>query len=306
MSQAPTTRHPQPQDLRRFAWLSIAAALLTIGLKTTAWWVTGSVGLLSDAAESLVNLVAAIVALVALTVALKPPDKNHHYGHSKAEYFSAAVEGLMIFVAAAVILVASVERFLNPVPLENVGLGLGVSVVASVVNGVVAWVLIRAGRRHRSITLTADGKHLLTDVWTSVGVVVGVLLVWLTGWDRLDPVVAFAVGVNILVTGWGLIASSTAGLMDVSLPKEDNARIEAILEGFTGDTVQFHAVRTRESGHRRFMEMHLLVPGAWSVQQGHDLAEDVTLALLAEFPDLRVMCHLEPIEDPRSYEDIAI
>src|SRR5690606_13476735 len=178
--------------------------------------------------------------------------------------------------------------------------------VASVVSGSVAWVLLRAGRKHRSITLTADGKHLLTDVWTSVGVVVGVALVWITGWDRLDPVVAFAVGVNILVTGWGLIASSTAGLMDVSLPKEDNARIEAILEGFTGDTVQFHAVRTRESGHRRFMEMHLLVPGAWSVQQGHDLAEDVTLALLAEFPDLRVMCHLEPIEDPRSYEDIAI
>ncbi|SOC55474.1 cation diffusion facilitator family transporter [Ornithinimicrobium cerasi] len=301
-----STRHPQPEDLTRYAWLSIAAALLTIGLKGSAWLVTDSVGLLSDAAESLVNLVAAIVALVALRVVLLPPDRNHHYGHSKAEYFSAAVEGVMIFVAAAVILVASVERFLNPAPIENVGVGLLISVVASVVNGSVAFVLLRAGRRHRSITLTADGRHLLTDVWTSVGVVVGVVLVWLTGWDRLDPIVAFAVGINILVTGWGLIRSSTAGLMDISLPAEDNERIRGIIGRFTAEDIQFHAFRTRESGHRRFMEMHLLVPGAWSVQRGHDLAEDITDALLAEYPDLRVSCHLEPIEDPRSYEDIGI
>lgn len=307
-STSPTasTRHPQPEDLTRFAWLSIAAALVTIGLKSTAWLMTGSVGLLSDAAESLVNLVAAVVALVALRVALLPPDKNHHFGHSKAEYFSAAVEGLMIFVAAAVILVSSVERFLNPQPLENLGLGLGVSVLASVVNGAVAWVLIRAGRRHRSIVLTADGRHLLTDVWTSVGVVVGVTLVWLTGWDRLDPVVAFAVGINILVTGWGLIRSSAAGLMDVSLPREDNERIEAILQRWTSEEIQFHAVRTREAGHCRFMEMHLLVPGEWSVKRGHDLTEDVIDSLLEAFPDLRVSCHLEPIEDPRSYEDMGV
>lgn len=301
-----STRHPQPEDLTRFAWLSIAAALVTIGLKTTAWLLTGSVGLLSDAAESLVNLVAAIAALVALRVALLPPDRNHNYGHSKAEYFSAAIEGLMIFIAAAVILATSVDRFLHPQPLSNVGVGLLVSVVASVVNGLVAWVLLRAGSKHRSITLTADGKHLLTDVWTSVGVVVGVALVWLTGWDRLDAVVAFAVGINILVTGWGLIASSTAGLMDVSLPKEDNARIHEILASWTSDQVQFHAVRTREAGHRRFMEMHILVPGAWSVKRGHDLTEDVIDSLLEAFPDLRVNAHLEPIEDPRSYEDIGV
>ena len=301
-----STRHPEPEDLTRFAWLSIAAAILTIGLKGAAWMVTGSVGLLSDAAESLVNLVAAIVALVALRVALRPPDRKHNYGHSKAEYFSAAVEGLMIFIAAAVILVASIERFINPAPLENVGIGLVISVVASVVNGLVAWVLIRAGTKHRSITLTADGKHLLTDVWTSVGVVVGVLLVWLTGWERLDPVVAFAVGINILVTGWGLIRASTAGLMDVSLPREDNDAIRAIIDRFTSEEIQFHAFRTRESGHRRFMEMHLLVPGAWSVKEGHDLAEDITDALLADYPDLRVSMHLEPIEDPRSYEDIGV
>nr|WP_229735143.1 cation diffusion facilitator family transporter [Ornithinimicrobium tianjinense] len=305
-----STRHPAPEDLTRFAWLSIAAAVVTIALKGTAWLVTDSVGLLSDAAESTVNLVAAVVALMALRVALRPPDRNHNFGHSKAEYFSAAVEGVMIFVAAAVILVASVERFLNPAPLENVGVGLLISVVASVVNGGVAWVLLRAGRAHRSITLTADGKHLLTDVWTSVGVVVGVLLVWLTGWERLDPIIAFAVGVNILVTGWGLIASSTAGLMDVSLPAEDNERIRGVIEtfiaGFDGEDVRFHAFRTRESGHRRFMEMHLLVPGAWTVKHGHDVAEDLTDALLAEYPDLRVNLHLEPVEDPRSYEDIGV
>ena len=295
----------QPVDLTRFAWLAIAAAVLTIALKTIAWQITGSVGLLSDAAESVVNLVAAIVALVALRVAILPADKNHNFGHSKAEYFSAALEGLMIFIAAAVILVTSIERFLNPRPLENVGIGLAVSVVASVVNGLVAMVLLRAGAKHRSITLTADGKHLMTDVWTSVGVVVGVLLVAVTGWERLDPVVAFAVGLNILITGWRLIRSASAGLMDVALPKEDNDVIREVLGRFTTDEVTWHRLMTREAGHRRFMQFDLLVPGAWSVQRGHDLIEDITTALDAEFPDIDVVCHLEPIEDPRSFEDAA-
>ncbi len=293
----------QSVDLSRFAWLSIAAALITIALKTVAWQVTGSVGLLSDAAESLVNLVAAIVALVALTVAIKPADQNHHFGHSKAEYFSAAAEGMMIFVAAAVILFSSIQRFLNPQALENVGVGLAVSVVASVVNGLVAVVLLRAGARYRSITLTADGKHLMTDVWTSVGVVVGVLLVWVTGLERLDPVVAFAVGLNILVTGWRLIRSASAGLMDVSLPKEDNEVIRSVLGRFTSAEVSWHRLLTREAGNRRFMQFDLLVPGAWTVQRGHDLVEDITDALVAEFPDIDVLCHLEPVEDPRSDED---
>jgi cation diffusion facilitator family transporter len=297
---------PQPVDLSRFAWLSIAAALVTIALKTVAWQITGSVGLLSDAAESLVNLVAAIVALVALTVAIKPADKNHHFGHSKAEYFSAAAEGMMIFVAAAVILFSSIQRFLNPQALENVGVGLAVSVVASVVNGLVAVVLLRAGARYRSITLTADGKHLMTDVWTSVGVVVGVLLVWVTGWERLDPVVAFAVGLNILVTGWRLIRSASAGLMDVSLPKEDNAVIREVLGRFTSADVTWHRLLTREAGNRRFMQFDLLVPGGWTVQRGHDLVEDITDALVAEFPDIEVLCHIEPVEDPRSYEDTEV
>ncbi|WP_235998053.1 cation diffusion facilitator family transporter [Aestuariimicrobium ganziense] len=295
-----------PVDLSKFAWLSIAAALVTIFLKGGAWWVTGSVGLLSDAAESLVNLAAAIVALVALKVSIRPPDKNHNYGHAKAEYFSAATEGIMIFVAAAVILYTSVERFFSPQPLENVGVGLLISVAASLVNGCVAWVLLRQGRRHRSMTLVADAKHLLTDVWTSVGVLVGVGLVWVTHWNRLDALVAFAVGINILVTGWKLITESTAGLMDVSLPKEENDGIRAVLEGFKRDNVDFHALRTREAGHRRFMECHMLVPGAWTVQAGHDAVEEVTEALLAQYPELRITIHLEPIEDPKSYEDIEI
>ncbi|ROR54140.1 cation diffusion facilitator family transporter [Luteococcus japonicus] len=297
------TRSSAPVDLTRFAWLSIAAAVATIALKTFAWRITGSVGLLSDAAESVVNLVAAVVALIALRVAIKPPDKDHNFGHSKAEYFSAAVEGAMIFVAAGVIMVSAVQRFLHPQPLENVGVGLLVSVVASVLNGSVAWVLLRAGKQYRSMTLTADGKHLMTDVWTSAGVVAGVGLVWLTNWPRLDSIVAFAVGVNILFTGGKLMHESGMGLMDVSLPKEDNRRIREILESFTGENIMFHGVRTRESGHRRFMDMHLLVPGAWSVQQAHDLVEDITDALLEAYPDLHVMIHSEPIEDPRSYDD---
>nr|WP_226996965.1 cation diffusion facilitator family transporter [Tessaracoccus aquimaris] len=290
-------------DLTKFAWLSIAAALVTIALKSAAWLITGSVGLLSDAAESVVNLVAAIVALIALRVAAKPADKNHHYGHSKAEYFSSAIEGVMIFVAASVILVLGIQRLLNPQPLEQVGIGLLISVVAAAVNGAVAMVLIKAGRRYNSITLRADGQHLMTDLITSVGVVVGVGLVWLTGWKILDPIVAIAVGINILWTGWRLVSESTAGLMDESLPKETNARIREILDTHTGDEIRFHALRTRVSGARAFMEMHMLVPGAWSVKEGHDAMEDLIDEIRDEFPDLHVTGHLEPVEDPRSYED---
>ncbi|MGV8846015.1 cation diffusion facilitator family transporter [Tessaracoccus sp.] len=295
-----------PRDLSRFGWLAVAAALVTIALKTGAWWVTGSVGLLSDAAESIVNLVAAIVALVALKVAAMPADKNHHFGHSKAEYFSSAVEGIMIFIAAATIIVFAIQRLFAPRDLTEVGLGLVISLVAAAVNGVVAVILIRAGRQYRSIVLRADGRHLMTDVWTTAGVVVGVALVWFTGWNWLDPVVAIGVGINIMWTGYGLIRESTEGLMDVSLPKEDNARLLEILATHSGQGIDFHAVRTRESGSRQFMEMHMLVPGVWTVQQGHDAMEDLVDTINAEFPDLKVIGHLEPIEDPRSYEDMNL
>ena len=291
------------QDLRKFAWLDRRGDRDDRAGSSSPTLLTDSVGLLSDAAESLVNLVAAIVALIALTVAMRPADDTHNYGHSKAEYFSAAVEGLMIFVAAAVILVASIERFINPAPLENVGIGLVISVVASVVNGLVAWVLIRAGTKHRSITLTADGKHLLTDVWTSVGVVVGVLLVWLTGWERLDPIIAFLVGLNIIRVGFQLMRESVSGLMDKAPEPEVMETIHTFLARHEGEHVQVHAVRAREAGHRVFVSMHVLVPGVWTVAHGHDLCEEIERGLEAELPDAEVVTHLEPVDDPRSYEE---
>ncbi|CCH75657.1 cation diffusion facilitator family transporter [Nostocoides australiense] len=292
----------QRANLTKFAWLSIAAAIATIALKFGAYMLTGSVGLLSDAAESIVNLVAAFVALLALHVASRPPDDDHHYGHSKAEYFSAVVEGLMIFLAAIFILITSVERFLHPRGLENVGVGLGISAIASVVNGTVALTLLRAGRQHNSITLVADGKHLLTDVWTSVGVVVGVLLVAVTKWQRLDPVIAFLVGCNIIWTGWHLIRQSVDGLMDKTIDAERQEAITAVLDRHTSDEVSYHELRTREAGHKVFASSHVLVPGAWSVQRGHDLVEEIEADLLASVPDLDMTIHLEPREDPRSYE----
>lgn len=292
------------KNLTKFAWFAIVTALATIALKTFAWRVTGSVGLLSDAAESLVNLAAAVMALIVLRIAAKQPDDNHHWGHTKAEYFSGAIEGMLIFVAAGVIVVTAIQRLITPQPLENFGIGLGVSLLAAALNGVVGFVLIRVGRQHRSMTLTADGKHLITDVMTSVGVVVGIALVFLTGWQRLDPIVALAVGVNIMVTGWKLIAQSSSGLMDASLPPADNAYITKVLDDFVaGRPVTYHALRTREAGHLRFMEIHILVPGRWSVQQGHDVITELEDLLEEKLPGLKVTTHLEPIEDPASYED---
>lgn len=279
---------------------------MTIGLKSGAWLLTGSVGLLSDAAESVVNLVAAIVALFMLRLAAKPADQDHHFGHTKAEFFSAAVEGGMIFVAAIAIIVSSVDRFLHPQPLENVGIGLLISVVASGINGGVAVVLMRAGRQYKSLTLKADSKHLMTDVWTSAGVVVGVLLVQLTGWERLDPLIAFAVGVNIIVAGFRLVAESTSGLLDRTLPEEENAEIVAVLLTHTTNDVTFHGLRTRSAGRHGFATFDVLVPGSWSVRKAHDLVEDIEADLREVAPDLDVRSHLEPREDPRAYGDHPI
>jgi len=289
--------------LARFAWLSVGAALITIALKSGAYLLTGSVGLLSDAAESVVNLVAAGVALYALKVAARPADEQHQFGHAKAEYFSAAVEGGMIVVAASFIIYSAGQRFLDPQPLENVGIGLGISVLASAVNGVVAVVLIRVGRAHHSLTLVADGRHLMTDVWTSAGVVVGVLLVALTGWERLDPVVAMLVGLNIIFTGYRLLRESTDGLMDKAWQDADSAAFAELLTGFTRPDVRFHALRTREAGHHRFAEVHVLVPGEWTVQRGHDVVEEIEAAAQERFPGVQLTVHLEPLEDPRAYDD---
>jgi cation diffusion facilitator family transporter len=304
VSETATTAPSQPR-LTTYAWLSIAAAVVTIALKTGAYLLTGSVGLLSDAAESVVNLVAAVIALVALTVAARPADHSHHYGHGKAEYFSAAIEGLMIFVAAAFIIVSAILRLIHPQPLESLGIGLLITLLATAVNGVVGVLLLRVGREHRSATLVADGKHLLTDVWTSVGVVVGVGAVALTGWLPLDSLVAIAVALNILVTGSRLVASSTSSLLDAALPQTDVALVTAVLDRHRTDLVDFHGLQTRASGRTRFVSFHVLVPGGWTIQQGHDLLEAVEDDVRAALEGVHVTTHLEPREDARAYEDYA-
>lgn len=292
--------------LTRYAWLSAAAAVLTIALKAVAYYLTGSVGLLSDALESLVNLAGAVMALAMLTVAARPADQDHAYGHTKAEYFSSVVEGMLILIAAVSIGVAAVQRLVHPRPLEQIGLGLGVSVVAAAVNLGVALVLLRVGKRHGSIALEGNARHLLTDVWTSVGVMVGVGAVALTGWQRLDPLVALVVAANIVRTGVAIMQRSVSGLMDVALPAQEQEAIRRVLDDHRAGGVEFHALRTRQSGSRRFVSVHVLVPGAWTVQRGHDLLEEVEARIRASVPSVTVMTHLEPLEDPCSWEDVTL
>ncbi len=294
---------PEEVNLTKFAWLSIVASFFVVGLNMAAWWYTQSVGLLSAALESTVNIVAAFIALFALRAAAKPADVQHHFGRGKAEYFSAQIEGFMILIAALIIVISAAERLLSPKPLEQLGWGLFISTVAAAINGVVAFVLLRAARAHRSPTLEADGQHLLTDVYTSVGVIVGVGLVEITHWQRLDPIVAMAVGINIVITGYQLLRQSTAKLMDKSLSDEDHQLIVQVLKEFECDEVKFHALQTRESGRHRFVSMHILVPGAWDIQRGHNLSEDIEAKIIALLPDTTVSTHVEPIEDPRSWED---
>lgn len=294
---------PQP-NLAKYAWLSIATAFLTIALKAGAYAMTGSVGLLSDAAESLVNLVAAVVALVALTLVAKPADSRFTYGRSKVEYFSASIEGSMIFIAATFIVYSAIKRIIDPVPLENLGIGLVISVIAAALNGLVGVILLRAGAAHRSPTLKADGTHLLTDVVTSVGVVIGVALVAITHWSVLDPIVALLVGANIIFAGWRLLRSSIAGLLDITLPAEQNEAIKAVLAAHASQDITFHGLQTRQSGRDSFANVDMQVPGSWSVKQGHELAEDIASQLCEAVPGLHAIIHVEPIEDPRSYDDI--
>lgn len=293
-------------SLTRFAWLSIAAAILTISLKAAAYFLTGSVGLLSDALESVVNLVGALMALAMLTVAAHPADEDHAYGHSKAEYFSSGVEGMLILIAAVSIIATAVPRLIAPKPLEQIGLGLGVSVAASLVNLFVAQVLLRASKKHDSITLEADAHHLMTDVWTSVGVVVGVGAVALTGWQRLDPIVACLVAANIIWTGVGIVRKSVSGLMDTALPVEDQNKLQKILESHIHSGIQYHALRTRQAGARQFVSFHILVPGHWTVQGGHQLLESIEADIRHVLPGATVFTHLEPLNDPSSWEDTGL
>ncbi len=288
----------------RYAWLSIAAALATMGLKTAAYFVTDSVGLLSDALESSVNLAAALMVLLLLRVAAAPPDSEHEFGHGKAEYFSSGIEGALILAAAVAIIVAAVPRLLEPREIERLGFGAGLSIVATAINFAVARVLLVGARKHHSIGLEADAHHLMTDVWTSVGVLVGIAAVALTGWSRLDPLIAIGVALHILYVGSRLVYRSVMGLLDAAVPTAERAQLVEILERFERDAgIRWHALRTRVAGARRFVTVHILVPGDWTVQRGHDLCEEIEAALRTTRTLTTVFTHLEPVEDRRSFAD---
>lgn len=303
--KSPDTLGQMP-TLARFAWLSVAAALVTMVLKGVAAWLTGSLGLLSDALESFVNLGAAFVALVSLRIAVREPDEKHPFGYTKAEYFSAAVEGGLIFVAAIAIVAAAVPRLIAPQPISHFDIGIVISLVAAAVNLGTALVLLRAGKRHDSIALEADGYHLLTDVWTSIGVVAGVGATVLTGWLALDPLIAIAVAVHIAFTGVKVLRRSVLGLMDRALPEPDMERIREILEPYRVRGLDYHALRTRRAGRLRMVDMHLLVPGAMTVREAHRVADEIEDRIRDALPGSAVLTHLEPIEESASYDDEAL
>ena len=302
-STGPRQAHSHVRDLSKYGVLSLVAGIAVLLMKLAAWKVTGSVGLLSDALESLVNIAAAGVAIVALRAASRPPDAGHQFGHGKAEYFSALVEGAMIVVAATMIIITAVQRLFEPQPIEEVGLGLAISVAASLINAGVALILFRVGRRHGSAALIADGHHLLTDLWTTGGVLVAVVLVAVTGWIRLDPIIALAVAINIIIVGVNLLRGSTSGLMDAALPADEVESIRTVLRRHQSDTVVIHGLQTRRAGRQRFISMHVLVPGDWSVAAGHDLCEDIETEVEAVLPGSNCITHLEALEDPRAWED---
>lgn len=296
----------QDRSIARFAWLSVFAAIVTIVLKMGAYLVTGSVGMLSDALESVVNMVAAIAALIALVIATRPPDEEHAYGHGKVEYFSSGFEGALILIAAVSIAVAAIFRLFHPQSIEGALIGIAISVVASGINFGVARVLLRASRRYGSISLEADAHHLMTDVWTSAGVIIGVGAVALTGWAWLDSLVALGVAVNIVWIGVGLMRRSALGLLDTALPLEERAKLEQLLERYEQQGIESHAVRTRQAGMRRFVSLHVLVPGNWTVERGHALLEEIEHDIRTMLPNVTVFTHLEPLGDPRSWEDITL
>ncbi|HQZ81989.1 MAG TPA: cation diffusion facilitator family transporter [Pyrinomonadaceae bacterium] len=293
--------------LTRYIWLSIGAAIATISLKAGAYFYTGSVGLLSDALESIINLIAAVFALWMLTVASRPPDEGHNFGHTKAEYFSGALEGSLIGMAAISIAWAAIERLFTPRPIENIGIGIAISAAASVINLLVGQILIRRGREHRSITLQADGRHLMTDVYTSIGVIVAVVLVGFTGWLILDPLIALAVAINILWTGYHVVKESAEGLMDASASDEDMRKIVAVLEDYKDKLgIDYHALRTRVAGPRIFVSAHVLMPDEWTIQRGHELAEEIESAIRGAVPGVIVSTHMEPLDDPLSMADMDL
>jgi cation diffusion facilitator family transporter len=293
-------------SVRGYAWLAVAAAVATITLKLGAYLTTGSVAILSDALESLVNLVTSIIALIVLTIAARPADEEHAYGHTKAEYFASGFEGAFILLAAGSIATTSVMRLINPVPLDAVATGLAVTAIATLINFMVARSLSGAADRFRSIALESGARHLMVDVWTSVGVVLGVGVADVTGWVRLDPLIALAVAVNIVRTGFQLIRRSLLGLLDTSLPEDVRQEIIKLVEERCGEGVQYHALRTRQAGAWAFISLHVLVPGEWSVKRGHDLLEDLEERIRETVPNCTVFTHLEPVEDPLSWQDTGL
>lgn len=294
-------------SLTKFAWLSIGAALATISLKTVAYFLTGSVGLLSDAIESLVNLAGAVMALTMLIIAARPADEDHVYGHSKAEYFASVTEGILIFGAAIGIMVTAVQRLIEPHPIEQLGVGLAVSAAASLINFIVARILLDAGGKRNSITLEADARHLMTDVWTSIGVIGGVALAGFTGWGPLDPIVAILVALNILWTGYQLVKRSVSGLMDAALPDNEQRLIRDVMEKYHKKGVNFHALRTRQAAARRFISVHVLVAGDTTVHDAHHIVEDFEDDIRAALGGaVTVFTHLEPAEDELSMKDIHL
>ena len=294
-------------SLKKFLYLSIAAAIATISLKLFAWNLTGSVGLFSDALESCVNLVAAIIALIMISIAEKPADEEHVFGHHKAEYFSSAIEGGLIILASFSIIWSAIPRIIHPQPLENIGIGLLVAIGASLINLVVGLILLRQGRKNNSITLEADGKHLMTDVYTSAGVLIGIAMVKLTGWQVIDGIVAVGVALNILWAGYQLMRRSALGLLDTGIPEADRLTITNLLKEFKSKDIEFHSLMTRQSGQRKFISLHVLVPGEWTIQQGHNVAEEIEKDIRDSFDlPVTVFTHLEPKEDPLSMQDIGI
>lgn len=296
MTDMPPSLRKEQQILERFMWLSIAISVATIVLKMVAAWVTGSVGFLSDAIETVINFVAAVVGLWALKLSAKPADKNHNFGHSKAEYFSAQVEGSLILVAAVAIIYTSIDRLLNPQPLEQLGIGLLFSVAAALLNAAAGYALVRAGKRYRSITLEADGKHLLTDVLTTVGVIVGMALVALTGWEILDPIVALLVGANILLTGYKLLRSAILSLLAEALPDEELAKLNDFLDGFAAENgVAFTSVRTAAFGRERLISLVMQVPGEWTVSYAHAHADEIEAGVANTLGAAETIVHVEPM-----------
>lgn len=295
------------RSLNKYLYLSIAAAIVTILLKFYAFHVTGSMGLFSDALESFVNLFAALFALLMLHLSRKPADQEHEFGHGKAEYFSSAVEGALILIAAFTIIRSALPRIIDPQPLVNINTGLLFSLLASLVNLLVGLVLINNGKKKKSLLVEADGRHLMTDVYTSVGVILGIIMVELTGWLMIDPIIAILVGLNIIYSGYKLIHRSARELMDASIPEDELEKVTVYLDSLGNREIEYHSLLTRMSGPRRFISMHLLVPGDWSVKRGHDCADEVEETIIAMFREpVTVSTHIEPVEDPASMKDIGI